>query len=134
MGYFPADNPKYSCIVIVHKPDASNNNYYGADVAGPVFKRIAQKIYTDAPSTNEIKNLNKKYPEQEKNYADYYTQSQQKSNSVPNVKGMSGMDAVALLENLKLKVKVIGVGKVKKQSINPGETINNKSIIILELS
>ena len=134
VGYFPADNPKYSCIVIVHKPDASNNNYYGADVAGPVFKRIAQKIYTDAPSTNEIKNLNKKYPEQEKNYADYYTQSQQKSKSVPNVKGMSGMDAVALLENLKLKVKVIGVGKVKKQSINPGETINNKSIIILELS
>ena len=44
------------------------------------------------------------------------------------------MDAVALLENLKLKVKVIGVGKVKKQSINPGEAINNKSIIILELS
>jgi cell division protein FtsI (penicillin-binding protein 3) len=134
VGYFPADNPKYSCIVVVHKPDASNNNYYGADVAGPVFKRIAQKIYTDAPSTNEIKNLNKKNPEQEKNYADYYTQSQLKPNSVPNVKGMSGMDAVALLENLKLKVKVIGVGKVKKQSINPGEAINNKSIIILELS
>ena len=134
VGYFPADNPKYSCIVVVHKPDASNNNYYGADVAGPVFKRIAQKIYTDAPSTNEIKNLNKKNPEQEKNYADYYTQSQLKPNSVPNVKGMSGMDAVAMLENLKLKVKVIGVGKVKKQSINPGETINNKSIIILELS
>jgi cell division protein FtsI (penicillin-binding protein 3) len=41
VGYFPADNPKYSCIVVVHKPDTSNNSYYGADVAGPVFKRIA---------------------------------------------------------------------------------------------
>ena len=134
VGYFPIENPKYSCIVVVHKPDTSNNNYYGADVAGPVFKRIAQKIYTDAPSTNEIKNLNKKNPEQEKNYADYYSKSQEKQNIVPNVKGMSGMDAVALLENLKIKVKVIGNGKVKKQSINPGQTIKNQSIIILELS
>ena len=134
VGYFPIENPKYSCIVVVHKPDTSNNNYYGADVAGPVFKRIAQKIYTDAPSTNEIKNLNKKNQEQEKNYADYYSKSQEKQNRVPNVKGMSGMDAVALLENLKIKVKVIGNGKVKKQSINPGQTIKNQSIIILELS
>jgi cell division protein FtsI (penicillin-binding protein 3) len=31
------------CIVVVHKPSNANNNYYGADVAGPVFKRIARK-------------------------------------------------------------------------------------------
>jgi cell division protein FtsI (penicillin-binding protein 3) len=44
VGYFPAEEPKYSCIVVVHKPSTALNNYYGADVAGPVFKRIAQKI------------------------------------------------------------------------------------------
>jgi cell division protein FtsI (penicillin-binding protein 3) len=33
---FPADKPKYSCIVIM--PSTVNNNYYGADVAGPVLK------------------------------------------------------------------------------------------------
>jgi cell division protein FtsI (penicillin-binding protein 3) len=38
VGYFPADKPKYSCIVMVHEPSTVNNNYYGADVAGPVFK------------------------------------------------------------------------------------------------
>ena len=43
VGYFPADHPKYSCIVVVHKPDKTVG-YYGADVAGPVFKRIAQKF------------------------------------------------------------------------------------------
>lgn len=32
---------------------------------------------------------------------------------MPNVKGMAGMDAVSLLENLGFKVKFIGVGKVK---------------------
>jgi cell division protein FtsI (penicillin-binding protein 3) len=134
VGYFPAENPKYSCIVVVHKPNTSGNNYYGADVAGPVFKRIAQKIFTDSPSTNEIKNLNKKINKQEKAYDEYYAKSQSEIKVIPNLKGMSGMDAVALLENLKLKVRVIGVGKVKKQSIQPGEALDKNKTIILELS
>lgn len=134
VGYFPADVPKYSCIVVVHEPNTSMNNYYGADVAGPVFKRIAQKIFTDAPSTNEIKKLNKKNGQQDENYAKYYKKAQNNNNVIPNVKGMSGMDAVALLGNLKIKVKVIGVGKVKKQSIQPGESLNKNTTIILELS
>jgi cell division protein FtsI (penicillin-binding protein 3) len=134
VGYFPADLPKYSCIVVVHDPDSSNNNYYGADVAGPVFKRIAQKIFTDSPTKNVVKNLELKNPNQEKNYSDYYVKSQDKKNVIPNLKGMSGMDAVAILGNLKVKVKVIGVGKVKKQSLNPGEAIKSDTIITLELS
>jgi len=134
VGYFPADEPKYSCIVVVHEPNTSNNNYYGADVAGPVFKRIAQKIFTDAPSTNEIKNLNKKNLQQEKNYIKYYSKAQKKQNLIPNVKGMPGMDAVALLGNLGLKVKIVGVGKVKTQSIQPGQSLDKNSVIILELS
>lgn len=43
VGYFPADNPRYSCIVVVNAP--SNNVYYGNLVAGPIFKEIADKIY-----------------------------------------------------------------------------------------
>ncbi len=43
-GYFPADNPKYSCIVVVNAP--SRNVYYGNLVAGPVFKEIADKVYS----------------------------------------------------------------------------------------
>ena len=55
-GYFPADNPQYSCIVIIHKPK-KEIGYYGADVAGPVFKQIAHKIYTETPSVDEVKGL-----------------------------------------------------------------------------
>lgn len=134
VGFFPADKPKYSCIVVVHKPNTSGNNYYGADVAGPVFKRIAQKIFTDAPSTNEIKNLNRKVSKQELAYNDYNIKAQSEIKVIPNLKGMSGMDAVALLENLKLKVKVIGFGKVKKQSIPAGQPLDKNQTIILELS
>jgi cell division protein FtsI (penicillin-binding protein 3) len=133
VGYFPADQPKYSCIVIIHKPDKSIG-YYGGDVSGPVFKRIAQKIFTDSPSTNHIKNINSKVASQEENYAKYYKALESESNLIPNVKGMDGMDAVAMLENLGLKVKVIGIGRVKNQSLISGQTFNKNQIITLELS
>jgi cell division protein FtsI (penicillin-binding protein 3) len=133
VGYFPADKPKYSCIVVVHKPSTVNNNYYGADVAGPVFKRIAQKIFTDVPSTNEIKNLNRKIPKQEDNYNTYFAKMQKQYKGMPNVKGMPAMDAIALLENLDIKVKVIGMGKVKSQSLQAGENIVKNTTITLEL-
>lgn len=131
-GYFPADNPKYSCIVVVHKPNVSAG-YYGADVAGPVFKRIAQKIYTDAPPTNHIQNISKELNVVESSYAGFYKQNQN-GTKIPNVKGMQVMDAIALLENLGLNVQVNGVGKVKKQSLNAGEIIQKNKTIILELS
>ena len=134
VGYFPANEPKYSCIVVVHKPNTALNNFYGADVAGPVFKRIAQKIYTDSPSTNAIKNIDRKIKKQEDSYDSYYTKSQNKQQVIPNLRGMSGMDAVALLGNLGLKVKVVGVGKVKKQSLPAGEYLVKNATILLELS
>jgi len=43
VGYFPAENPLYSCIVVVSAP--SNGVYYGNLVAGSVFKEISDKIY-----------------------------------------------------------------------------------------
>ncbi|HEU4496323.1 MAG TPA: PASTA domain-containing protein, partial [Flavobacterium sp.] len=109
-----------------------SKGYYGADVSGPVFKRIAQKIYTDVPSTNEIRNLDRNPKIQEASFGKY--SNLVSSEKVPNVKGMAGMDAVALFENLKMKVKVIGIGKVKKQSIKAGEPIIKNNTIILELS
>ncbi|WP_366186801.1 penicillin-binding protein [Flavobacterium ovatum] len=133
VGFFPVDQPKYSCIVVVHKPSTVNNNYYGADVAGPVFKRIAQKIFTDVPSTNEIKNINKKIPKQEKSYSNYFASLQKEQTHIPNVKGMPGMDAIALLENLGLKVSAKGLGKVKTQSLQAGQDIIKNTSITLEL-
>jgi len=55
VGYFPADNPKYSCIVVVNAP--SRNVYYGNLVAGPVFKEIADKVYATNFEMHESLNL-----------------------------------------------------------------------------
>ncbi len=56
VGYFPADNPVYSCIVVVNNPSAGK--YYGGSVAAPVFKEIADNLYATSISlekaTNEV--------------------------------------------------------------------------------
>ena len=50
-GYFPADNPQYTIIVVIkNKPHAAN--FYGASVAGPVFKEISDQIYSLKVSQN----------------------------------------------------------------------------------
>ncbi|GAB4249090.1 MAG: penicillin-binding protein [Vicingaceae bacterium] len=56
VGYFPANNPKYTCIVVVNAP--SRDVYYGNLVAGPIFKEVADKIY--ATSLNIHKPLTQK--------------------------------------------------------------------------
>lgn len=53
-GYFPADKPKYSCIVVIQAPE---NNIYGAKVSGTVFKAIADKIYNSDISYHKAINL-----------------------------------------------------------------------------
>lgn len=43
VGFFPAEKPKYSCIVVVNNP--KENGFYGGNVSAPVFKEISDKIY-----------------------------------------------------------------------------------------
>jgi cell division protein FtsI (penicillin-binding protein 3) len=78
-GYFPADKPAYSMIVVVNKPQGS---YYGGVVAGPVFKEVAEKVF--ALHTNY-----EDFPEEETLYA-----------SVPEVKNGLSRDLVKVLNSL----------------------------------
>lgn len=167
-GYFPADNPKYSCIVVVNAP--SRNVYYGNLVAGPIFKEIADKVYatsidihsqlayTPHHSTTRIpvsKNghlkdlttvlsefdIRVKVSEGAEMVASstgaeevvLYGRKTQ-NGLVPNVKGMDVKNAVYVLENLGLSVKVIGKGTVKNQSIPNGYKVHKGQEIILELA
>lgn len=59
-GYFPADNPQYTCVVVIkNKPHAKN--YFGAAVAGPVFKEISERLYStyvkgnNSPALKQLK-------------------------------------------------------------------------------
>jgi len=134
-GYFPADNPKYSCIVVIHKP-STEVGYYGADVSGPVFKRIAQKIYTDTPIIDEVRSLEFDNSIVEKDYDNYNVMANKYKQLMPSVIGMPAMDAIALLENLqvKLNVKLNGNGVIRKQSVDKHEKLKPNQTIVLEAS
>jgi len=132
-GYFPADNPKYSCIVVIHKP-STKKGYYGADVTGPVFKRIAQKIYTDTPLIDEVSEKTPVLPSVASDYDRYGKKLRENARQVPDVIGMTAMDAISLLENLGMKVIAQGQGEVVQQSIPSGQPIRKGQQIILNLS
>ncbi|MCR8668284.1 transpeptidase family protein [Aestuariibaculum sp. M13] len=134
-GYFPADNPKYSCIVVIHKPSVKKG-YYGADVTGPVFQRIAQKIHTDTPIIDEVETLEVKRASVEKEFNGFYETAQTYKTIMPNVVGLPVMDAVALLENMQVHVtvKLQGNGVVKSQSIEKNIKLKDNQTIILTAS
>ena len=134
-GYFPADNPKYSCIVVIHKP-STKVGYYGADVTGPVFKRIAQKIYTDTPIIDEVQTLDFNSSLVNEDFESYYQNAQNYKELMPSVIGMPAMDAMALLENLQVnvKVKLNGSGTIKKQSIDKHQKLQPNQTIVLDAS
>ncbi len=132
-GFFPVENPKYSCIVVIHEPDVKKG-YYGAKVAAPVFKEIAHKIYTSTPSsvqkvTDSIINASV-----DRDFDNYRKISNKYKTIMPRVVGMSGMDAISVLENLGLKVKFSGLGKVMEQSIDKGTKIKKGATVHLKLS
>jgi len=165
-GYFPAENPKYSCIVVVNTP--RNGVYYGGYVAAPVFKEIAEKYYAKkslkSESLNKIlkdsvvylpsvvatkKEANYLYDEleisthDEAENSDWVRYSANENsvhgntvkilpNLMPNLVGMGLRDAVFLLENHKVKVKIIGHGKVKRQSKNVGERLQKGETVLIE--
>lgn len=128
-GYFPADEPKYSCIVVIHKPNPKKG-YYGSTVAAPVFQKIARKIYTDTPVLYEV-DLDEVSPS---SYSQFYTSLEKANQTMPNLKGMPAMDAISILENMGLKVKLIGRGKVVSQSVPSGQPVKESQTINLVLS
>ena len=132
VGYFPADNPKYSCIVVIHKP-STKKGYYGADVSGPVFKAIAQKIFTDTPLIDEVETLDFKNSIVENDFETYYNLAQNHKTIMPSVVGLPTMDAIPLLENMGLKVKVNGTGIIKSQSVEKGEKVQKNQTIVLNI-
>jgi len=132
-GYFPAENPKYSCIVVIHKPNR-RKGYYGNIVAAPVFKDIARKIYTDTPVMDELESLEVDDKKVKTDFEKYYTKIQDEKLLMPDVTGMPAMDAISILENLGLEVKFNGKGVVKRQSVSAGQKLKNKQTVKLELS
>lgn len=131
VGYFPAHNPTYSCIVVIHKPN-KKIGYYGNVVAAPVVKEIAASVIHNIPQ-NSILDLNKVAS---LNNVDYKINTNDYLNlqQMPDVRGWSAMEAITVLENLGIEVKLVGKGKVSRQSQKPGEYIKKSQTVTLTLT
>ena len=160
VGYFPAEKPKYSMIVVINDP---KGEYYGALVSGPVFREVADRIY--ASDTQMLNNVKETYVT---NGLSPTTKVGQMSASkrvysalgiknsplavdtnnstvsvdrdfsinkgiMPDVSGMGLKDAMYVMGNVGLKVRVSGSGKVVTQSIQPGSKIGKGLMVQLAL-
>jgi len=133
-GFFPADDPRYTCIVCIKKSGLPAS---GGGMSGVVFHHIAEGVMAqnlkrsidDARDTASvlipdvkngdilaannvlndlgIKNVSLKHVSTTKN-------------TIPNVIGMGASDAIYLLESTGVKARLRGRGKVKSQSIHAG--------------
>jgi cell division protein FtsI (penicillin-binding protein 3) len=173
-GYFPADKPKYSCIVVVDSP--RNGRIYGADVAAPVFREVADKcmardLLSQRPLLAKAR-LNKSHvplvragmheeialvcdklglsgttlatggEEWVRGASDTAFHARTvalavnpvRAGRVPNVRGLTLRDALFLLENRGLKVRAVGSGRVRAQSLAVNTPIKKGEVIGLVLA
>ncbi len=164
-GYFPADNPQYTAIVVVTEPNIAAAGL----TSGVAFKNIAERtmaLKSDvkpkhiASDTLKMKNVHILPQVKHGNYkalqtvmknlklgmsgeSDTWVTTTVTDNEtkikpmeigdkkVPDVRGMGAKDAVYILENLGMSVKIQGRGKVSVQSITPGtEATKGRSITL----
>ncbi|MVN78045.1 PASTA domain-containing protein [Hymenobacter sp. HMF4947] len=177
-GFFPAEKPKYSCIVVIDSP--SKGRIYGGDVAAPVFRDIADKCMardqaSQRPMLARVPARRTPVPLVRAGLQDEIalvcqkiglpgqtqatggeewvratpsvdtafvarTVSLRPNTSVtrpgrmPDVHGLSLRDALFLLENRGLKVQTTGTGRVREQSVAPGEPAKRGLVVGLVLA
>lgn len=119
VGFFPAENPKYVCLVVLDDPETYPP--YGGYTAGPIFKHTAKRI---AGLDDEIEKEIIKNEQHSKTWA-----------FAPELQGLTKKDAKALLDDQKLAYQTTGAGNwVVKQNPKPGAELTPKDEITLELA
>jgi cell division protein FtsI (penicillin-binding protein 3) len=116
--------------VVIHKPD-KEIGYYGNIVAAPVFKKIAQKIYSETAIEDRLKGIEITELESENKT---HINSIENRSLMPNVTKLNLSDAIALLENLGLVVEISGNGIKINQSVKSGSKIKKNQKVILKLT
>ena len=130
VGFFPADQPVYSCIVVISK--AKGRFYSAGKVAAPAFKEIADKVY--AIKIKGLIETPAKKLEADIAYDPVIDPMMYEPLQVPDTKGMNVTDAVYLLENMGWVSSFEGYGQVVQQSVPAGDSLRPGGIIKLTLS
>ncbi|MCF0210859.1 MAG: PASTA domain-containing protein, partial [Bacteroidales bacterium] len=160
VGYFPADNPQYSCIVVISEPHKALT--HGGDLAAPVFRELSDRVIGSGLASYKSKVNEDKVVRPVMNYghagdyaalcrnlgfmdtysdiwikaivtdsAVHYNPVKIKEGIMPEVKGLTLKDAVYMLEKMGLKVEIQGYGRVVSQSIEKNQPINKGDKVVL---
>jgi cell division protein FtsI (penicillin-binding protein 3) len=176
-GFFPADKPKYSCIVVIDSP--SKGGWSGAEVAAPVFRDIADRCMardqaSQRPMLARVPAHRAPAPLVRAGVQDEIAlvcqriglpaqtqatggeewvratravdtasvtravsvmpnKSVTRANRMPDAHGLTLRDALFMLENRGLRVQASGTGRVREQSIAPGERVKRGTLVRLAL-
>lgn len=163
-GYFPANDPQYTCLVVIDsRPNGNSGRPGGGYMAGPVFRNFAEQIYARScyrtvdelqPDSASIATVGmlpkaKRSPESSlenvikklhlgKQHDDLDLRTVSLSNitpgRVPDVRGMGAAEALYMLENAGLRVNVSGRGKVDSQSLAAGSACTHGQTISITLN
>ena len=148
-GYFPADNPQYTCLVCLKKAGMPAS---GGTMSGAVFHKISEgvmaknlklrvedardslSVFVPDVKGGNIVAANDVLAQLRINAANVpLKDSKPEKNVMPNTIGMGARDAVYQIESQGVKVRLSGIGSVKHQSIAPGTAIKPGMICTLEL-
>ena len=160
-GYFPADNPKYSCIIVIQAKDGGEYSAVG------VFRKIADRIFfmdesllnhaviddkaansfVPTVSNGNVQDFGKIFknlsiPFDKSSGSDWVhtevdknkvkaTSVKMESNKMPNLRGMGMRDVLYIADSLNLQVECHGAGRLTRQSILPETPFRKGDLIVL---
>ena len=138
-GYFPSDNPRYTCIVCLKKPGLPAS---GGSMAGAVFHHISEGVMAKnlKLSVEDARDSLSVFTPEVKSGNQFATDfvlrqlgvkakegspsgSEEPVKGVPDLRGMGARDAVFALEQRGMKARLQGTGRVRRQSMAPGSAI-----------
>ncbi len=151
-GFFPYDNPQYSCIVMMERPDLPGMPSAGR-YCGGVLKSIAETLYSmgrlNVPISIPTDTTLHRYPSVTRGSRDDTRQVLSQLNvsgdvsecydmeilpdSMPDLLGMGARDALFILEREGVNVSIQGRGRVVAQSVPKGAVIQPGTTVVLKL-
>lgn len=131
VGFFPAENPKYSAIVCM-KSDLIRGSLYGGVGPAAVMREVVDAIYVLDPEWGNAISSSAKVP-QMKLDREIHEQADTKNPVVPDVTGLGLKDAMFIIENSGLRCRYTGTGHVTSQTPSLGAKATEGSAITLTL-
>ncbi len=129
VGFFPADEPQYTAIVVVYT-DLISHNVYGGSIPALTFKEIADELWAYSPGWG--KEL-KKRGEVPQMLADHIATSTFPDSPVPDLKGLGLKDALYAIENNGYRCSHSGTGHVASQHPAAGTRLKKGETITIKL-